>query len=580
MGRFAKALTRKKIVDSSTLTSTPLNRCLSTLDLIFVGVGTTIGAGIYVLAADVARNDAGPSIVLSFLIAGIASILSGLCYAEFGARVPKAGSAYVYSYVTIGELCAFVIGWNLILEYVIGISSVARATSSYIDSLFDDRIQNFTLSTIGEIQTAGMAKYPDVLAVLTIFLTTLLQVSGIKKTSWCMTFFAGLTLLVILFVVGVGACYAEPKNWSDFMPFGFSGVIRGAASCFFAFVGFDVIATTGEEARNPSRAIPVSIISTIGICFLAYFGVSGVLTLMWPYNSLPNGGALPKVFALKGASWAKYVVSVGALCGLASSLIGLLVSLPRMLFSMAGDGLIFKFLAKVSPRTGAPVIATVVSGVLSGILALIFDIHALVEMLSIGTLMAYTVVAVCVIVLRYSTQTVGLSKQKISEAGGDNQTNGKESSREDSPLLEGRQTREPSETTASLALIAIVASSIGFVVLGALITWGLHHLSMAKWWAVLLLVVISFLLIGTTVLLLWLPQNKTPLPFMVPGVPVLPLLTVFVDTFLMLSLSYLTWIRFSVWMVIGLSIYFFYGLRNSAESERERCESADESQMT
>ncbi|XP_015759233.1 PREDICTED: cationic amino acid transporter 2-like isoform X2 [Acropora digitifera] len=547
MGRFAKALTRKKIVDSSTLTSTPLNRCLSTLDLIFVGVGTTIGAGIYVLAADVARNDAGPSIVLSFLIAGIASILSGLCYAEFGARVPKAGSAYVYSYVTIGELCAFVIGWNLILEYVIGISSVARATSSYIDSLFDDRIQNFTLSTIGEIQTAGMAKYPDVLAVLTIFLTILLQVSGIKKTSWCMTFFAGLTLLVILFVVGVG---------------------------------FDVIATTGEEARNPSRAIPVSIISTIGICFLAYFGVSGVLTLMWPYNSLPNGGALPKVFALKGASWAKYVVSVGALCGLASSLIGLLVSLPRMLFSMAGDGLIFKFLAKVSPRTGAPVIATVVSGVLSGILALIFDMHALVEMLSIGTLMAYTVVAVCVIVLRYSTQTVGLSKQEISEAGEDNQPNGKERSREDSPLLEGRQTREPSETTASLALIAIVASSIGFVALGTLITWGLHHLSMAKWWAVLLLVVISFLLIGTTVLLLWLPQNKTPLPFMVPGVPVLPLLTVFVDTFLMLSLSYLTWIRFSVWMVIGLSIYFFYGLRNSAESERERCESADESQMT
>lgn len=210
-----------------------------------------------------------------------------------------------------------------------------------------------------------------------------------------------------------------------------------------------------------------------------------------------------------------------------------------------------RFLAKVSPRTGAPVIATVVSGVLSGILALIFDIHALIEMLSIGTLMAYTVVAVCVIVLRYSTQTVGLSKQEISEAGEDNQTNGKERSREDSPLLEGRQTREPSETTASLALIAIVASSIGFVALGTLITWGLHHLSMAKWWAVLLLVVISFVLIGTTVLLLWLPQNKTPLPFMVPGVPVLPLLTVFVDTFLMLSLSYLTWIRFSVWMVIG-----------------------------
>lgn len=210
-----------------------------------------------------------------------------------------------------------------------------------------------------------------------------------------------------------------------------------------------------------------------------------------------------------------------------------------------------RFLAKVSPRTGTPVIATVVSGVISGILALIFDIHALVEMLSIGTLMAYTVVAVCVLVLRYRTQTVGLTKQEISEAGEDKQTNDIERSGEDSPLLEGRQTREPSEMTASLALIAIVASSIGFVILGTLIVWGSHHLSMAKWWAVLLLVVISLLLIGTTLLLLWLPQNKTPLPFMVPGVPVLPLLTVFVDIFLMLNLSYLTWIRFSVWMVIG-----------------------------
>lgn len=266
MGRFAKALTRKKIVDSSTLTSTPLNRCLSTLDLIFVGVGTTIGAGIYVLAADVARNDAGPSIVISFLIAGIASILSGLCYAEFGARVPKAGSAYVYSYVTIGELCAFVIGWNLILEYVIGTSSVARAWSSYFDSIFNDRIKNFTISTIGEIHAKGIAEYLDFLSVLIVAISTFVLIIGIKKTSWFNSVFTGINLFVILFVVGVGACYAEPKNWSDFMPFGFSGVIRGSASCFFAFVGFDVIATTGEEARNPSRAIPVSIISTIGEC--------------------------------------------------------------------------------------------------------------------------------------------------------------------------------------------------------------------------------------------------------------------------------------------------------------------------
>ena len=265
MSSLAKALTRKKVIDRRTLTSTPLNRCLSVFDLTSIGVGTTIGAGIYVVVIDVAREHTGPSIVISFLIAGIASILSGLCYAEFGARVPKAGSAYVYSYLTIGELCAFVIGWNMILEYVIACSSLARATSTYIDSLFGDRIKNFTLSTFGEIHATGIAQYPDLFSMVPIFLISIVQIAGIKKTSWCMTFFTGLTLFVIVFIIGVGACYAEPKNWTDnFMPYGFSGVMAGSATCFFSYVGFDVIATAGEEARNPTRGIPISILTTIG----------------------------------------------------------------------------------------------------------------------------------------------------------------------------------------------------------------------------------------------------------------------------------------------------------------------------
>lgn len=265
MGLFLKALTRKKVIDRNTLTSTPLGRCLSLLDLISLGVGTAIGPGIYVLAGDVAREDTGPSIVMSFLIAGIASILSALCYAEFGARMPKAGSAYVYSYVAIGELYAYVVGWNLILDYVTQTSCIARATSSYIDSLLGDRIKNFTISTIGKIRTYGISVHPDLLAVLIIFIITIVQIAGMKKTSWCMKLTAGLTLFVALFVVGVGACYAESKNWTDnFMPYGFSGVMKGAATCFYAYSGFEVIATTGEEALNPSRAIPIAIISTVG----------------------------------------------------------------------------------------------------------------------------------------------------------------------------------------------------------------------------------------------------------------------------------------------------------------------------
>lgn len=260
MASLLKSFTRKKFIDPGTLTSTQLSRCLSIFDLTTLGIGSTLGAGIYVLAGDVARNDAGPSIVISFAIAAVASILSGLCYGEFGARVPKAGSAYVYSYVTIGELCAFVIGWNLILEYVIGTSSVARAWSAYFDSLFDGRIKNFTISTIGEVHVKGLAEYLDILSVLVVLGLTVVLVVGIKKTSWFNTVFTLINMFVIVFIVCVGVYYAEHKNWSDFAPYGVSGILSGAATCFYAFVGFDVIATTGEEARNPSKGIPISIV--------------------------------------------------------------------------------------------------------------------------------------------------------------------------------------------------------------------------------------------------------------------------------------------------------------------------------
>ena len=271
MDTFVSGFTRKKVVDPNTLTSTQLNRCLSIFDLTVLGIGSTLGVGIYVLVGDVARNETGPSIVISFSIAAVTSILSGLCYGEFGARVPKAGSVYVYSYVTIGELCAFIIGWNLLFQYVVGTSTVARAWSSYFDSIFDDAIKDFTISTIGEIDTKGVfAEYPDLLSVLVILILTVVLVVGIKKTSWFNTLFTGINLFVILFVVCVGAFYAEPKNWSsgDFMSHGVSGVMTGAATCFYAFIGFDVIATAGEEARNPSRGIPISIVLALGECLL------------------------------------------------------------------------------------------------------------------------------------------------------------------------------------------------------------------------------------------------------------------------------------------------------------------------
>ena len=265
MAYLINSFTRKKIVDPKTITHSELARCLSIFDLTSLGVGSTLGAGIYVIAGEVARTTAGPSIVISFTIAAFASVLSGVCYAEFGARVPKAGSAYVYSYVTVGELCAFIIGWNLFLEYVIGASSVARAWSDYFDSIVNNRIQNFTLTHIGEIHATGLAKYPDFFALTLTLLVTLILGIGAKTSSRFNNIFTIINLFVILFIICIGVYFAKGENWSrNFAPFGASGVFTGAATCFYAFVGFDIIATTGEEAKNPSRSIPIAIVSALG----------------------------------------------------------------------------------------------------------------------------------------------------------------------------------------------------------------------------------------------------------------------------------------------------------------------------
>ncbi|KAJ8319744.1 hypothetical protein KUTeg_001331 [Tegillarca granosa] len=367
MSSFIKKLTRKKYVDFKNVTDTKLARCLSTLDLTALGIGSTLGAGIYVVAGQVAKETAGPSVAISFLIAAVASVLAGsLCYAEFGARVPKTGSAYVYSYVTVGEFIAFIIGWNLILEYVIVILAV-----------------------------------------------------GVKESSTFNNIFTGVNLLVVTYIIICGMFKADIHNWQispseipnsttegegGFMPFGFSGMMSGAATCFYAFVGFDCIATTGEEVKNPQKAIPISIVLSLLFCFLAYFGISAVITLMCPYYLLDSNAPLPLVFSRVGWGVAKYIISVGAICGLSTSLLGAMFPLPRVLYAMATDGIIFRFLCIVNERFKTPLIATFISGVFAGVMAMLFDLKELVDMMSIGTLLAYTLVGVCVLLLRYTYQ--------------------------------------------------------------------------------------------------------------------------------------------------------------------------------
>ncbi|MDZ7265977.1 MAG: amino acid permease [candidate division KSB1 bacterium] len=477
--------------------ATRMKRSLGAVDLISLGIGAIIGTGIFAIigtavAGDTVRPGAGPAIMLSFVLTAIACAFSGLCYAEFASLVPVSGSAYTYAYATLGELVAWIIGWDLIIEYAIGNVAVAIGWAAYFHQMceglglhipawlsVDYRSAAQTAAAVakagGQVDPSLALNYeawlnhPTILGIPIIFnflavaivaLITWVLVLGAKESAWVNNLMVAIKLAILLFFIYVGAKYVKPEHWSPFMPNGFPGVWTGASLIFFAYIGFDAISTAAEECRNPGRDMPIGIIGSLAICTLLYVAVAAVLTGMMPWDKLGVADPLAEALAYVGSDAAAGLVAFGAVISMTAVLLVFQYGQPRIFFAMSRDGLLPPYFEKIHPKYKTPHKTTIWTGVVVATIAAVANINEIVELTNIGTLFAFVLVCAGVIILRY---------------------------------------KDP------------------------------HR----------------------------------PRVFKTPLVPLVPLLGIASCVYLMAGLPHVTWLRFGVWLLAGLLLYFVYGFWHS-----------------
>lgn len=524
---FARKSMDVLLAESSAEGEGTLERTLGPFQLTALGVGAVIGAGIFVLSG-LGAHYAGPGLMLSFVLSGLGCAFAGLCYAEFAAMIPLAGSAYTYAYATLGELIAWIIGWDLTLEYAMGASAVSSGWSNHFIELMNivhvkfplwlaydhwtglgealKQVARESMASVNPSLTAGTSEYVAALAAMTanptpqliarahevlhapvlfgneigvnlpafliaLVVTTVLAV-GIKESAKFNATIVVVKVAVVLFVLGLGAKYVNHSNWGhdwqSFAPHGLAGIGQGAAYIFFAYIGFDAVSTTAQEAKNPQRDLPIGIIASLTICTLLYIGVAAVLTGMVPWQSVNIEAPIARAFADRNLGWASDVITLGALAGLTSVMLVMLLGQTRVLYAMATDGLLpKKFFAEIHPRFRTPFKNTLAVGLLAGIVGALTPIDDIGKMVNIGTLLAFVIVCIAIMILRR---------------------------------------KEPDRSR----------------------------------------------------------------PFRTPWVPLVPMLGILFNGYMMVRLGWINWARLFIWLAIGMVVYFTYGVKHSRVRQRER----------